>query len=347
MKFDVFNISDPRWGVVINEIPAENKDIYFLQEWYKTWLDHENSEAYCIYAEIDGYKFLYPFLKRCISNYELDKTYYDIQSAYGYGGIISQDNEIPSGVEYKLNQTIDEYLCSNNIIAEFIRDHPLIKSIKRRAEYSLVRRNVFITPTLSYKVPNKQARQNIEKAEYLKLESFIDHNLEHLDRFIELYALTAHRINMSDYYRFNQEYFDKIKFFLLGMATLIHVRIGEKIIAGGLLLNYQGKASLHLTASDDEYFNYRPNDFLYNSVIRFSIENQIQILNLGGGLSPDPNDTLFRFKSKYSDYNTEVFVGKNIINPKIYSNIIEQWSRKYPDLRGKYVNYFLKYQQLT
>lgn len=345
MRFEIYTDSDPEWRSVLNEIPAVNKDIYFLQEWYQTWLVHENSQAHCIYAELENYKFLYPFLKRRISKYDLDNVYYDIQTAYGYGGIISNKLQIPVTLQNKLNSIIDEYLFDNNIIAEFIRDHPLIDSIKRSADYSIARKNVFVLTNDLYKVPHKQARQNIAKAKALNMEILIDRDFEYIDEFIELYKKTAGRIKMAEYYWFDKDYFYKIKRKLSGLVTLIHIIFDGEIIASGLLLHYNEKASLHLTASNHNYFNFRPNDFLYYAIIQFSIDNHIGILNLGGGLSKDPNDSLFRFKSKYSDFHKEVYIGKKIINPNIYNKITTEWAKKHPELTSKYSNFFLRYQQ--
>lgn len=345
MKFEIYSGFDTMWKLSMDEIPAENKDVYYLQEWYQTWLEYEVSEAQCIHAEIDGYEFLYPFLKRKISKYDLQNTYYDIQTAYGYGGIIVNSDKVPEDIVSKLNNLIDEFLHDNFIIAEFIRVHPLLDSIKRTAEYSLVRKNVFVQTNESYKIPHKQARQNIVKAKSFNLEIQIDNDLKYLDEFINLYQLTAQRLKMSDYYWFDNDYFYKVRELLRGKNTLIHILCEGMIIASGLLVFYNEKASLHLAASNDKYFNMRPNDMLYHAAIQYSIENKIQFLNLGGGLTPDLNDNLFRFKSKYSDFHKDVFVGKKIINPEIYHKVTQEWALIHPELTEKYGNFFLKYRQ--
>lgn len=344
MKFEVYSSYDQEWSDIINQFPSQNTDIYFLREWYQTWLSYEDSEAFCIHCEIDGFRFLYPFLKRKISKYSLSKKYFDIQSAYGYGGIISSLEIVPSDIQSKLNSLIDDYLHDSSVIAEFIRVHPLLDSVLRTSEYSVVRKNVFVITSESYRIPHKQARQNISRAKSANLEVQIDASFRHLDEFIRLYRLTAGRLNMSGYYWFNEDYFNRVVEMMRGMSTLIHISYQGQIIASGLLLFYNGKASLHLAASDDAYFNFRPNDFLYYATIEYCKEANINILNLGGGLSSNQDDSLFKFKTKYGSFSKDVIVGKNIINREIYKMISQEWSSIYPELVEKYRNYLLCYR---
>jgi hypothetical protein len=86
-------------------------------------------------------------------------------------------------------------------------------------------------------------------------------------------------------------------------------------------------------------------DLLYYSAIEQSKKLGLDILTIGGGTTNNPDDSLFRFKCKFSDYITDVMIGKKIINQEIYNKIVNQWKLKYPELIETYNSFFLKYRQ--
>lgn len=345
MEFKVFTVSDEEWKTTLESFPGELKDVYYLPQWFQTWTDHEKAEAFCIYFETEGIKFLYPFFRKKITNYDLNAEYYDIQSAYGYGGVIANSHQVPEEIEKQFNSLVSEWLYDNKVIAEFIRENPLIKNVSRDAEYSSVRQNVYIETGDSYKIPDKQARQNVAKALSADLSVRYDYNLDNIDEFINLYKLTQQRLNMHPYYDFDCSYFYKFKELLASYATLIHIVKDDQIIAGGLYIKHLEKASLHLAASKVEYQILRSNDLLYAATIELSMKNGVSILNVGGGMTNDLNDTLFRFKKKYSSNIKEVRVGKIIHNKEVYDKLTKDWESNHPELKIKYHHYFLKYHQ--
>lgn len=332
------------WENALQEFQEEQKDIFFLPSWYKTWLEHEKATAHCLHVILGDYIFLYPFLKSRIDNYSLDDNYYDIQTAYGYGGVIVNKFPVPEEVSLQFNKLVSRWLEDNKIVAEFIRVHPQLDRFKRDCSYNLVRKNVFIETTFNYRIPDKQARQNVSRALSSGAEVIYDTNFEFIDSFIELYRMTAERVRMDKYYHFDNRYFTKVKEELKDYSTLIHILFNGKIIGSGLYMLYGDKATLHLVGSNSEYQQIRINDLLYHGAIKFSIKNKAATLNVGGGLTLDPEDSLFKFKRKYSNNFKDVIIGKNVINQPIYTELVKQWSKKYPELVDKNQNYFLKYK---
>lgn len=345
MNFNIYELSDIDWSKKLDLIPILNKDINFLPEWYHTWSSHEtDAEALCISFTYDDFIFLYPFFRKRINNYDLANDYYDIQSAYGYGGVIANKTHVPYEISEKFNRYVTEWLLDNRVIAEFIRDHPLLSYIRRKADYIPVRKNVFIETT-NYKIPDKRARQNVSRSIASNCAILYDDKCEYIDEFADLYMLTAERLGVRSYYRFSTDYFNKVKKHLSEYASLIHITKDNNIVASGLYLKYHEKGNLHLTASKIEYQILRANDLLFYAAIQYSIHNQVKILNIGGGLGNDADDSLLRFKSKFSNNLVNVYIGKNILNKDIFEKIIKTWEHRHPELVSKYCNYFLKYHQ--
>jgi hypothetical protein len=332
------------WNEALKQIPSNNKDINYTPQWYDSWIEHEKAEPVCLYMEHEGYHILYPFFLNRISDCDLKQEYFDVQSAYGYGGAIASSDDLPAYIKSGFNRLVDEWMHDNNVIAEFIRGNPLIQSFKRDAEYSVVRQNVYIVTDTDYRIPDKQARQNVNKAKSSGLTIHYDKGLAYIQEFAALYQRTAKRLNMQPYYNFEITYFNNISNLLKEYTTLINIFQDDKLVAGGLYFKYDERATLHLVGSDENYLHMRVNDMLYHAAIQLSINSGAKILNVGGGTSNDPNDTLYRFKSKYSSNHKPVEVGKKILNKEVFERITHSWEQKYPDLAKKYGNYFLKYR---
>ncbi len=344
MDLKVLSAESNEWEKALEHIPVSNKDLNYTPQWFRSWIEHEKAEPFCLYLEFEGYHILYPFFLSKITNYDLNHDYFDIQSAYGYGGVIANSNHIPPFIEAKFNSLTDEWLHDNNVIAEFIRENPLIKSIKRDASYSIVRQNVYVETNSDYKIPDKQARQNVNKAINNGLTILYDTDLNYLQEFTDLYKKTADRLEMLPYYHFENSYFDNILKLLKEYTTLIHILLNDQIIASGLYFLYNDRATLHLVGSDANCLNLRANDLLYSAAIQFSIKGGAKTLNVGGGTSNDPADTLFRFKSKYSKIWKPVMIGKKILNSEVFNKLTDYWEKGHPQLVDKYEKYFLKYR---
>lgn len=345
MDFRVFKLDNKEWGKTLEYFPVLNKDINYYPDWFYTWEQHEKAEALCLFAELDHIYFLYPFFLKKIENYDLDKVYYDVQSAYGYGGILTSNQIVPDKTGKRFNQLVTEWMEANSIIAEFIRENPLLNHFRREASYCLARTNVYIDTHQDYKIPDKRARQNINKSLQMNASIIYDEDLKLMDEFEALYSSTAERLKMHQYYHFGKSYFSKVAVHLKDYSALIHIKYKDTLIASGLYIKHHEKGNLHLAGSLMDYQDVRPNDLLYYGAINFSLEQGVKILNVGGGTSTDPDDTLFRFKAKYSKNYKQVFIGKKIINEKIYNKLILNWENRYPQLSFKYRNYFLKYHQ--
>lgn len=346
MKFNVFDIRNKQWSDTLDLIPASHKDVNFLSGWYQSWSSHEeNAEALCLNFIYGDYIFLYPFFRKKIKDYDLATEYYDIQSAYGYGGVIVNRSDIPQEIADKFNKYVTEWLHDNRVIAEFIRVHPLLSYFKRNVEYIPVRKNILINTSSEYKIPDKHARQNISKAIASNCTIVYDENCEYMNEFADLYLLTAERLRVRSFYKFSPEYFSLVKSLLKKYTVLIHILKDDTIVASGLLFKHHEKGNLHLTASKVEYQILRANDLLYYATIQYSIDNQIKVLNVGGGLGNKPDDSLLRFKSKFSNNLTDIYIGKNILNKAVFDKITKTWELRHPELVLKYCNYFLKYHQ--
>ena len=108
------------------------------------------------------------------------------------------------------------------------------------------------------------------------------------------------------------------------------------------------KTNLHafLFGYKSDYTSLRMNDFLFDAIIKYGSELGLKTIELGGGRSTFEDDSLLRFKGKYSHRKAAFYIGSRIYNKKIYNSLARQWSEKYPELVKQYGNRVLKYRFL-
>ena len=122
----VLKSNDAIWDKYINRMPKEKQDIYYTRHYCKMSEIIEGGEAQLfVYEEGDNIA-LYPYIKRSIYNEQDSSIFYDIETAYGYGGPIVKIEDIAFENAFEMNFL--QHCQQENIIAEFIRFHPLLEN---------------------------------------------------------------------------------------------------------------------------------------------------------------------------------------------------------------------------
>jgi len=350
MTFNVYTLSDiTKWKNILEELPQDKKDIFFLPEYYQTFIEHEKAIPYCFTYKNQDILIVYSFFKKKIYEFDLGVDYFDIYSPYGYGGVLSNVEIIPQAIINDFNLTFQEWCNSNNIIAELIRCYPLLPkqtNFLRSAHYIEVRTNAYIILSPSYSIPSSGAKQSIRTAKNKGLYSFLDNELTNIDKFQKLYNESIQRLQMDPYYHFPDIYYQNIKQHLANSSKLLFIKNKKnEIIAGCLIFHHQDRFHYRLSAFDFNYRNLNPNDLLINELIDLAAKENKKIITLGGGLGVDTNDSLFQFKKKYGNEFKTVYIGKKILNQKKYNEVCALWeNKKSDDVKFQYQNFLLKYR---
>ena len=114
-----------RWIGILKELPIELRDVYFYPDYVGLNCSNKNSQAYLFVYKKNEKIWINPFIKvkTPIHAKNVDKIFYDLETPYGYGGPISNSND------YKFindgNKKFLDWVKDSNILAEFIRFHPL------------------------------------------------------------------------------------------------------------------------------------------------------------------------------------------------------------------------------
>lgn len=336
-QINVLNLKDcSRWNEFLERIPSYYKDVYFTPEYYSLYQNYGDGEAQCFVFEKEGNIALYPFLKNPITSlgYELDKEYYDIQGAYGYNGLIASTDKAEFIAEFW--KEFDVWCQDNDIVAEFMRFHPLLKNYKLgEGHFKLIHdRNtvyldLFQTEEEIFQGFEKSTRKHILKAEKTIEIRPAERTEENVEVFNRIYRENMEHVHSIPYLFFSLEHFrnmfqqDNIEFFIAYQ--------GDTPIAcySGLVSPmYYGN---YLRASLTEYNKTGVNTLMYWSMIKSAKAHGCHYVHFGGGTSGDPENSLLKYKMNFSQTLSEFWIGKKVHNQAVYDQIVAQWKEKYPE----------------
>lgn len=335
------------WDDQLSVIPDENMDIYFLKK-YVTLYENSETRALCVICSDDDKRMFLPFLCREINNY------YDFETAYGYGGPISNTED--GSWNQRAFEGIYNFLRDNNYICGLIRFHPLLGNEKyiRNSEEDNInviydRRTITINTSDSIdEIWSKQItsknRNMIRKAEKNGLEYRTEYDFASYDEFIDLYRETMLRLKADDFYFFNREYYYKLKSSLSGHSFLGTVRKNGKLICSAIFIYSKFYGHYHLEGSDRDYSRLGANNLLLWKVACELHSLGVREFHLGGGTGSSPDDSLFKFKKAFSSNEKKFHIAKIVFNSSVYDSITENWEINNQDKISKYGNYLLRYR---
>lgn len=328
--YKLLDCLDDEWNLYLNKLPAYIQDIYYTSEYYKMYELNEDSKGKIfIYYDNSGNIVFYPFMLSEIEGYNLSDKYYDIQTAYGYGGPISNclDGEFMKSFE----ECFIDYCKKNNIVAEFVRFHPLIKNENVfNDSIEILQNRITVWLDLEKgieKIWNEDIksknRNMIRKAEKsgLHVEESKD-----FETFIKIYNSTMNKVHADNYYYFDDRYYETIK--NNKNYILFNVKKDNLVIASAIFMGYGEYFHYHLAGSSKEYLKFAPNNLLLWEAIKYATKKGYKKMHFGGGITNSTEDNLFKFKSSFSKEFADFYIGKRIHNKEVYNYLIMKWEEK-------------------
>lgn len=335
------------WQACVESFPPERTDVYFHPAYCATWLEWEKGTAVALYAKLDNVDFLYCFLLKEVPQVLDGHWRYDAQSFYGYGGIITSA-EPTDAQRVQFEDAVDMWMQEHGVIAEFVRAHPLIHRWPlhaRRATFVQVRTNVYAQlPHALLQLEVGATRRNVAKARRSGIRVERWSAAKGTTVFAHLYAQTAARLGMDGFYHFPERYFSGCAQWLGERAWYLVALANGVPIAALMILEWNRALIYHLGASDARYWDLRPNDLLFATLLEYAEQHGYTLVSFGGGTTNNPEDTLYRYKSKFGTNHVPVFIGKRVHNRTVYDQLCSQWEQRNRDRADRYRGYFLRYR---
>lgn len=316
-------------------------DLYFNPNYAKVYKDIDG-DSDTFHFESPYGKVTYTFILRKIK-WPIDgQTYYDIVTPYGYGGPYCEEVMDMDALMKAYYAAFSEYCRAHNIICEFHRFH-LFDNVDFRAHYYgetiELSPNVVVRCSGDFETDiwnryDRKVRKNVRKAEANGLEIIIENNTAHLDDFMKIYDETMDRNHAEDYYYFGRKYFEDIARLLPDNFTYFHVLKDGVVVATELVLCSKKYAYSFLGGTLEEYYEFRPNDFLKNEVLKWCNRTGREKFILGGGYHKD--DGIYRYKKCFTpDPDVMFYIGKYIFDQVIYDKAVAARKAEDPAFTGE------------
>lgn len=304
-------------------------DLYFNPSYAKVYKDIDGDCDTFIFKCPYG-KITNTFILREIE-WEIDgEKYFDIVTPYGYGGPKAENVVDITKLMDAYKKAFAAYCKEKHYICEFIRFHLFDNVDVRKNFYGETLHlldNVVVDTTGEYDTKiwmgyEQKVRKNVKKALKNGLEIIIENNTNHLDDFLNIYNSTMDRNNAEDYYYFKADYFKRIEELLPENFMYFHVVKDGKVVSTELVLCSEKYAYSFLGGTLTEYYEFRPNDFLKNEIIKWCNQKGIQKFILGGGYHKD--DGIYKYKRGFTkDDDVPFYIGKYIFDEDLYNKAIE------------------------
>ncbi|MBE9601667.1 GNAT family N-acetyltransferase [Pedobacter sp. MC2016-24] len=320
-----------------------------IHEAYHTWhyhtLNSEGEPVLFVYEEGPHFIAL-PLIKRKIENSE----FFDVTSIYGYGGPISNLplSDIPDDRKANFKKSFQEFMDTEQCICVFSRLHPFIAQDDLLSTIGGVCDNGS-TIYMDLSLPIEIQRSNYDKRLWrqirkLRSENYIIKEAEseaEIRDFTMMYHKNMERLSAAPNYYFDYNYFVGLLNSKELDNKLILIYDGQKLICGALLLVSSYLIRNHLSATAQEYINESPSKLLTDEISLIGRKVGAKIFHLGGGVG-GKEDSLFKFKSHFSNTRIRDQIWCFVSNNQAYNELVEKRSAELnPESR-----YFPIYRQV-
>lgn len=318
-----------KWREVLNHF--SKVDVCHLPEYHQAYSTRfVDSIAMMWVYEEDKKIFAYPFMKTKVS---INTDYSDISSVYGYTGPLTNSTE--ESFLKKVWGEFDEWAQSEKIIADFTRfsifvnnklyAHPDCEVIANRPSAISY---LYEDETEFFKSLNSKTRNMIRKAQKLGLVAKELDPLSSKDQFKLLYNKTMERNKATTFFNYEDDYYDLLLKLPKGEVRIFGVFHLEQLVSVAMALAYKENALYHLGANLSEYSNLGSGNLVMYEMSRNLGLKGVRFLTVGGGRTTHKDDSLFLFKKNNASSTDNFHIGKRIINPIRYQEVVELWQQK-------------------
>ena len=323
----------------------QEKSIYFTEKYIRSHATDKDIPRCFIFEKNDN-RLIFPILKRAIPG----TIYYDFETVYGYGGCLSTTDE-KDFLLTAYDALISE-LKRESIIAGFVRFDPTIGNHKYLETSCRVMfdRKTIIVPLDSSEDEiwqnqiHSKHRNVIRKARQNDLKIEISQDKKELQVFKDLYEKTMTRLSADDYFFFDNNYYEKFHNSFMDQSYVVSVKKDDKPLSSCILIIDGDTAHYHLSGSDPEYLNLYPNNLMIWEIIKFAKAQSCRRLHLGGGSDSNENNSLLKFKKRFSKSDLDFFIGKIIVDKPVYERLCAEWKAENPDKVKQFGHLVLRYR---
>lgn len=321
-NFKVITSDQKEWSEILNK--SSFYDFYHTKSY--NLLEKGGKPILCV-ATVENDFIAYPLILREIPN----TSYFDCTSVYGYCGPISNlpHTDINETLKQYFKDSMMKYFLENNIVSCFSRLHPVFENeniLDNFGKIISLNKTIGIDLTIPVEEQKRKYRKsNKYEINKLKKENYtveIAKTTQEIDAFIDIYTETMERVNATDNYFFDKNYFHSFLNNPCFDAKLLVAKKDGIVIAGAIFTVTNKVMQYHLAGTTYEYIRKTPMKLILDEARLLGNELNLEYLHLGGGVGGSDDDSLYRFKSGFSDNNFTFKVWQLIVNEALYDKLV-------------------------
>ena len=343
MGFEVLSAAGQdgiRWQSLVANLPFGLRDIHFLPSYgtiYEKTYGHHPQLA--VYSDKDHY-VLQHFVRRnlrvlpFLQEFQEAEQFYDISNPYGYGGPLCNtlDGEQAAELVRGFDRHFTAFCRDERFASEFTMLHPLLNNqllLAAIPEVDLCQQKEVVVVDLTvpsealWKALNRGHRSGVNKAlrSGVRVER-VEPDDGWLAEFNRLYYHTMRRNEASERWFFPEDYFRNCRDCLgRERVSLFVAKVGEEVAAMYFAMHDFSTIYYHFGASDERFFDMRPNNLLMYEVARWGQEKGFRWYHLGGGVNAAENDPLFRYKAGFSPKRATLYTYGRVHHRATYDRL--------------------------
>ncbi|OUL35997.1 FemAB family protein [Nostoc sp. T09] len=330
MDLQVVSSSDLLWSKALEKL---RHDIYQLPEYLRLEANRLRAIPEAILIA-DGEKMLFvPYLIRnCGDVVSADAMeIFDVVSPYGYPGILLSEAAIntPGFADAALD-AIEQEFRTRGICSAFFRLHPILNEnfseVFQEKKLAVKGKTVSVDlrqPNL-WNHTRKGHRSTINKCKRLGMIAKMVPFSDYLEEFVAIYEETMGRVNATTgYYSFNCEYFSQMNDLLGESLHLCIVEYENQIVCGGLYTECCGIVQSTLGGTRNQFVHLSPGSLETDYARYWAQERGNEFLHLGGGVGGSTEDSLYTFKSGFSQLTHSFSTLSLIVDEKNYYELVD------------------------
>lgn len=313
---------EKEWREIIQS--AYQHDFYHTYDYHQlAKQNREGTPKLFVFDNFDEFIAL-PLVERVIDK---KRDLIDYTSVYGYVGPVYSCEKLSEECLNGFKLELINYMLQNNVVSVFSRLHPLIKQnfiLEDIGNVEQLNETIFIDLKLSKEDQRRKYRKS-NKSEINKLRKTINCRIAEtdaeLDKFIEIYLENMKRVNAVNKYFFDKEYFIRLLNAKDFKSELVLAFENDEIMAGAIFIYTQKIVQYHLAGTAEKYLHKTPMKLILDEVRLKSTNQRFDFFHLGGGVGSQ-KDSLFRFKSGFSDNYRQFNLWKYIVNDEVYNELV-------------------------
>lgn len=325
MKTQIYTIDNPKVKSLLQQCSF---DFYHVPEYLSLCCNSDDNMPFYAISEFEDNLFILPFICRSIEN----SNFIDATSPYGYSGpLIKLGQQEKCHTQFAQDAIINtkKVLAENGYISLFVRLHPTLNgnhiSLFHESEVIVHGKTVGInlhdSEEQMWQSTRPTLRSDIRKLQDSNFHFTHDVEFAKYDEFIEIYHQTMSRVNASNFYFFDTNYFYRLKDILGKSLSLLLIEDDNEVICGALFSEFSGIVQYHLAGTKSDRLHEMPSKLLIHLARQWAKSRNNTLLHLGGGNGGSETDALFQFKSGFSKSRFNFATWRTVLNNTVYEKL--------------------------